>query len=219
MAEHEDRARTDQDSTRASVAAGVTSAAVVAVAAVAVAANQAARGGSQPAVPEGAILVNGALHQVLSPADTPLLYVLRDELGLHGPKFGCGLAQCGACSVLVGDKETRACVTGWASVKQEVTTLEGLPARWARQQRASTSGDLPLHPVQQAWIDQQVPQCGYCQNGMMIMAVDLLSRVPNPSRAQIMDAFSNTPPSPHLCRCGTYASIIAAVQRAARLMA
>ncbi|HEY7200634.1 MAG TPA: (2Fe-2S)-binding protein [Candidatus Dormibacteraeota bacterium] len=174
----------------------------------------------QAAVPEGAIRVNGATHQVQAASDTPLLYVLRDELGLHGPKFGCGLGQCGACSVLVGDRETRSCVTAWTAVKDEVTTLEGLPARWAAQKGLdAANADRTLHPVQQAWIDQQVPQCGYCQSGMMIVAVDLLHRVPNPTEAQIRDAYTNTPPSPHLCRCGTYMSIIAAVQRAAKAMA
>jgi aerobic-type carbon monoxide dehydrogenase small subunit (CoxS/CutS family) len=101
-----------------------------------------------------------------------------------------------------------------------VTTLEGLSARWAKQKGLSAAqAAKTLHPVQQAWIDQQVPQCGYCQNGMMIMAVHLLARTPAPSEAQIRSAFTNTPPSPHLCRCGTYMSIIAAVQRASRAMA
>src|SRR5690348_4531836 len=120
------------------------------------------------------LIVNGTPHDVDAAPDTPLLYVLRDELGLKGPKFGCGLGQCGACAVLVGDRETRACITPWPSVKDEVTTLEGLPARWAGQRGMSATP--ALHPVQQAWIDQQVPQCGYCQSGMMIMAVDLLHR-------------------------------------------
>src|SRR5205807_3220661 len=117
-------------------------------------------------------------------------YVLRDELGLRGAKFGCGLGQCGACAVLVGDRETRACITAWTAVKGEVTTLEGLPARWARQQGLPDAGSP--HPVQQAWIDGQVPQCGYCQSGMMIMAVDLLGRTPNPTEAQIREAFTST---------------------------
>jgi isoquinoline 1-oxidoreductase subunit alpha len=220
MEESRERADSEERTSRASIAAGVTSAGVVAAAALAVAVNQAGTSSAASSIPEGSILVNGKVHQVESPADTPLLYVLRDELGLHGPKFGCGLAQCGACSVLVGSRETRSCVTGWTTVRDEVTTLEGLPALWARRKRpASTGSSEALHPVQQAWIDQQVPQCGYCQSGMMIMAVDLLTRVPNPSRQEIVDAFTKTPPSPHLCRCGTYMSIIAAVQRAARLMA
>jgi isoquinoline 1-oxidoreductase alpha subunit len=175
---------------------------------------------STPVIPRGSILVNGVTHRVQSAPDVPLLYVLRDELGLHGPKFGCGLGQCGACAVLVGDKETRSCVTAWTDLKDEVTTLEGLQARWAKQKGLSgNSAATTLHPVQQAWIDQQVPQCGYCQSGMMIMAVDLLTRNSNPTEAQIRDAFTNTPPSPHLCRCGTYMSIIAAVRRAATSMA
>ncbi|HSR26176.1 MAG TPA: (2Fe-2S)-binding protein [Candidatus Eisenbacteria bacterium] len=171
-------------------------------------------------MPAGSIRVNGADHKVRAAPDTPLLYVLRDELDLRGPKFGCGLGQCGACAVLVGDRETRSCITAWSAVKDEVTTLEGLPARWAAQ-RGLPAADAAttLHPVQQAWIDQQVPQCGYCQSGMMIMAVDLLHRIPDPTEAQIRDAFTNTPPSPHLCRCGTYVSIVAAVRRAAGAMA
>jgi aerobic-type carbon monoxide dehydrogenase small subunit (CoxS/CutS family) len=175
---------------------------------------------SQPSIPQGSLLVNGTLHKIQSSEDTPLLYVLRDELGLKGPKFGCGLGECGACSVLIGDKETRSCLTGWTRVTQEVTTLEGLAARWAKQKALSAAeAAKTLHPVQSAWIEQQVPQCGYCQNGMMIMAVDLLHRNPSPSETQIRDAFTNTAPSPHLCRCGTYRSIIAAVQRASKAMA
>ena len=208
---HVDRAR------RAKIAGGIGAAAVVA-AGVAVGATRLV--GSQQAIPEGSIRVNGVDHRVQSSADTPLLYVLRDELGLRGPKFGCGLGQCGACSVLVGNKETRSCITTWTAVKDDVTTLEGLAARWAKQKGLSAAqAARTLHPVQQAWIDQQVPQCGYCQNGMMIMAVHLLARTPAPSEAQIRGAFTNTPPSPHLCRCGTYMSIIAAVQRASRAMA
>lgn len=169
---------------------------------------------------QSSIVVNGATHHVESASGTPLLYVLRDELGLRGPKFGCGLGQCGACAVLVGDREVRACITAWNAVQGEVTTLEGLPARWARQKGLpADQAAKALHPVQQAWIEEQVPQCGYCQSGMMIAAVDLLHRNPSPSEAQIRDAYTNTPPSPHLCRCGTYMSIIAAVQRAAKGMA
>jgi aerobic-type carbon monoxide dehydrogenase small subunit (CoxS/CutS family) len=196
--------------------AGVAGAAVVAAAGVAIGVQQARSRGS---IAAGSIRVNGATHQVRSAPDTPLLYVLRDELGMRGLKFGCGLGQCGACAVLVGGRETRACLTAWTAVRDDVTTLEGLPARWAeRTSLPAAQAATTLHPVQQAWIDEQVPQCGYCQSGMMIMATDLLERVPNPSEAQIRDAFTNTPPSPHLCRCGTYASIIAAVRRAARAM-
>jgi isoquinoline 1-oxidoreductase alpha subunit len=143
-----------------------------------------------------------------------LLYVLRNDLKLTGPRFGCGLAQCGACAVLVDGKEVRACIAPVSSaVGKKVTTIEGLPALWLAEKGLKT-----LHPVQQAWIDEQVPQCGYCQSGMMIAAVELLSKNPNPSVGQIKDAFTNTPPSPHLCRCGTYAAIIGAVQRAAKAM-
>ena len=99
---------------------------------------------------------------------------------------------------------------------KHIHTIEGLPALWAEKHAAGT--DPPLHPVQQAWIDEQVPQCGYCQSGMMIAAVDLLQKNPNPTVAQIKDAYTNTPPSPHLCRCGTYNAIVSAVQRAAKAM-
>src|SRR5438309_7596893 len=209
----DDAGRGSGSSRRARVV-GLVGAAAVAAAGAAVGATELIRNrASTPAIPRGSILVNGVTHRVQSTADTPLLYVLREELGLHGPKFGCGLGQCGACAVLVGDKETRSCVTAWTDLKDEVTTLEGLPARWAKQKGLSgAAASTTLHPVQQAWIDQQVPQCGYCQSGMMIMAVDLLTRHSNPSEVQIRDAFTNTPPSPHLCRCGTYMSIIAAVQ-------
>lgn len=163
------------------------------------------------------ITVNGEPVKVQLSSDTPLLYVLRDQMGLHGPKFGCGLEQCGACACLVGGTETRTCELAVSQVKQEVTTLEGLPRKWRSEHPHVKEGTL--HPVQQAWIDEQVPQCGYCQNGMVIMAVDLLDRNPSPTVAEIKDAFTNTPPSPHLCRCGTYSSIIKAVQRASKLMA
>jgi aerobic-type carbon monoxide dehydrogenase small subunit (CoxS/CutS family) len=196
---------------RVAVGAGV---AVVAAAAVAGIVDGARSG---QGIAAGSIRVNGTEHQVQASSNTPLLYVLRDEMGLKGPKFGCGLGQCGACAVLVNGKEVRSCITAWSSVKDEVTTLEGLPARWAQAKGLSASP--ALHPVQQAWIDQQVPQCGYCQSGMMMVAVDLLERTPNPTEAQIRDAYTNTPPSPHLCRCGTYMSIIAAVRRAAKAMA
>ena len=207
-----------RSSNRGKIAVGV-GAGVVVAAGAAVGVTELVRN-RQQAIPKGSIRVNGMTHRVQSAADTPLLYVLRDELGLHGPKFGCGLGQCGACAVLVGDRETRSCITQWSSVSADVTTLEGLPARWANQKGLSAAqASKTLHPVQQAWIDQQVPQCGYCQSGMMIMAVDLLGRNAEPTEAQIKSAFTNTPPSPHLCRCGTYQSIIAAVQRASKAMA
>jgi aerobic-type carbon monoxide dehydrogenase small subunit (CoxS/CutS family) len=159
------------------------------------------------------VRVNGRLQSVTASADTPLLYVLHNELHLHGPRFGCGLAQCGACSVLVDGKEIRSCVTPVAGVAgKDVTTLEGLPALYARQK--GTAKAPALHPLQQAWIDEQVPHCGYCQNGMMITAADLLRRTPRPTEAQIR-SFMNG----HLCRCGTYPRIIKAINRAAKVMA
>jgi isoquinoline 1-oxidoreductase alpha subunit len=164
--------------------------------------------------------VNGAKHVVSVAPGTPLLFVLRNELKLSGPRLGCGVAQCGACAVLVDGKEVRACVAAVSSVVgKRVTTIEGLPAVWAAEKGLSAADAAKtLHPVQQAWIDEQAPQCGYCQSGMMIAAVELLAKNPNPTVAQIKDAFTNTPPSPHLCRCGTYAAIIDAVQRAAKAM-
>jgi aerobic-type carbon monoxide dehydrogenase small subunit (CoxS/CutS family) len=164
--------------------------------------------------------VNGTKQNVTVDPDTPLLFVLRNELKLTGPKMGCGMAQCGACAVLLNGKEIRSCITPVSGiVGQEITTIEGLPAVWATQKSLSTPDAVKtLHPVQQAWIDEQVPQCGYCQSGMMIVAVQLLSKNPNPTVEQIKEAFTNTPPSPHLCRCGTYAAIIDAVQRAALMM-
>jgi isoquinoline 1-oxidoreductase subunit alpha len=166
------------------------------------------------------LTVNGAQHIVSATPETPLLYVLRNELKLTGPRFGCGLAQCGACAVLVNGKEVRSCIAPVSSAAgKQVTTIEGLPAVWAAEKSLSASDAArTLHPVQQAWIDEQVPQCGYCQSGMMIAAVHLLANNRNPSVAEIKNAFTNTPPSPHLCRCGTYAAIIDAVQRVARAM-
>ena len=164
--------------------------------------------------------VNGVRHQVNAPDDTPLLYVLRNDLELIGPQFGCGLAQCGACSVLLNGKEVRACITPLSSVgDKEVTTLEGLPARWAQQKKLpAEEAAKTLHPVQQAWIEEQTPLCGFCQNGMMIKATELLEHTPFPTVAQIKDAFTSGV-SAHLCRCGTYTAIIEAVQRAAETMA
>jgi isoquinoline 1-oxidoreductase alpha subunit len=165
--------------------------------------------------------VNGAVHEVEVSGETPLLYVLRNDLQLIGPQFGCGLAQCGACAVLVNGKEARSCVTTVSEVTgQEITTLEGLPARWAKQKGLpAEEAKHTLHPVQQAWIEEQTPQCGFCQNGMMIKATELLENNPNPTIAQIKDAFTNSGPSPNLCRCGTYLAIIDAVRPAAELMA
>jgi aerobic-type carbon monoxide dehydrogenase small subunit (CoxS/CutS family) len=160
------------------------------------------------------IKVNGLTHGVSASLDTPLLYVLHNELHLHGPRFGCGLAQCGACSVLLDGKEIRSCVTPVAAVSgKSITTLEGLPALYASQR--GTTASLPnLHPIQQAWIDEQVPQCGYCQNGMIIQASDLLGTTKNPSEDLIKTAMNG-----HLCRCGTYSAVVRAIQRAAASMA
>lgn len=166
------------------------------------------------------ITVNGARREVHASGDTPLLYVLRNELELTGPQFGCGLSQCGACSVLLDGREIRSCVTPLSAVQgKEVTTLEGLAARWAHQAGLPAAGaERTLHPVQQAWIDEQAPLCGFCQNGMMIKATELLERVATPTVADIKAAFTSAP-SPHLCRCGSYAAIIEAVRRAAATMA
>src|SRR5579875_472456 len=167
------------------------------------------------------LLVNGLNHEIEAPSDTPLLYVLRNDLELTGPQFGCGLAQCGSCSVLLNGKEIRSCVTPLsATVGKEVTTLEGLPARWAKQKKLTgPEAAHVLHPVQEAWIDEQTPLCGYCQNGMMIKATELLESNPSPTIEQIREAFTTSGPSPHLCRCGTYTAIIESVQRAAGIMA
>ncbi len=157
--------------------------------------------------------LNGQKRTVSSAPDTPLLYVLTDELALQGPRFGCGLGQCGSCSVLVNDVETRSCQTRLANVSgKAVTTLEGLPAWDAAKRRQKTVPDL--HPVQQALIDEQALQCGYCFNGMIIKASELLSKTPQPTEQQIRRAMNG-----HLCRCGTYPRVIKAIQRAATAMA
>lgn len=144
--------------------------------------------------------VNGATHSVEVDPSTPLLYVLRDDLDLHGPRFGCGLGQCGACTVIIEGEAVRSCVKRVSTVgSAEITTLEGL----------SENGNL--HPVQQAWIDEQVPQCGFCQNGQMLTAKVLLDRNPTPSDAEIREAMQRT-----LCRCMTYYRVQAAIKRAAK---
>ena len=157
--------------------------------------------------------VDGKRVSLDAQPEMPLLYALRDDLKLSNPHFGCGLAQCGACSVLADGKEIRSCVTPVAGVAgKDVTTLEGLPALYAKQKSLAKAPEL--HPLQQAWIDEQVPHCGYCQNGMMITAADLLKRTPRPTEQQIR-SFMNG----HLCRCGTYPRIIKAITRAAKVMA
>jgi len=145
------------------------------------------------------IRVNGADHEVSAEPDTPLLYVLRNELALNGPKFGCGLAQCGACTVQIDGAPRRSCVTAVSSVAgKEVVTLEGLG-----------TPERP-HPLQQAFIDAQAAQCGYCINGMIMTSAALLAKNKSPSEADIRDALGD-----NLCRCGTHKRIVAAVKRAA----
>jgi isoquinoline 1-oxidoreductase alpha subunit len=167
------------------------------------------------------LTVNGKKREIQSPPDTPLLYVLRNELDLTSPQFGCGLAQCGICSVLLNGKEIRSCITPVsAAVGKEVTTLEGLPDRWAQQQKLSAAeAAQTLHPVQQAWIEEQTPLCGFCQSGMMIKATELLESNPTPSVPEIKAAFTTSGPSAHLCRCGSYPAIVEAVRLASTLMA
>ena len=146
--------------------------------------------------------VNGSTHTVDIDPSTPLLYILRNDIGAQGPRFGCGLGQCGACTVIIDGAAVRSCVTPTSSVTGEITTLEGL------------SRDGRLDPVQQAWIDEQVPQCGFCQNGQIMTAKVLLSRNPNPSDTDIREGMAGT-----LCRCMTYYRIQAAIKRAATSMA
>lgn len=145
------------------------------------------------------ITVNGTEHKVDAEKDMPLLWVLRDELGLDGPKYGCGVAACGACTVHVAGVAVRSCQTLLADVDGPVTTIEGLGQPGA------------LHAVQAAWLEHQVAQCGYCQGGQMMQAADLLANIPDPSDREIDDAMSG-----NLCRCGTYPRIRAAVKTAAQ---
>jgi nicotinate dehydrogenase subunit A len=146
--------------------------------------------------------VNGNAHNLDVEPDTPLLYVLREELKLNGPKFGCGLSQCGACTVLVDGTAVRSCSFPVArAVGQKVTTLEGL------------GSSARLHPIQRAFIEEQALQCGYCINGMIMTSAALLSRVPNPSERDIRQALAGI-----LCRCGAHPRILRAVRRAAALM-
>jgi aerobic-type carbon monoxide dehydrogenase small subunit (CoxS/CutS family) len=159
---------------------------------------------------ELALDVNGRRSTVAAPPDTPLLYVLTNDLGLTGPRFGCGLGQCGACSVLVDGVETRSCITPTAAVVgKSVTTLEGLPAYYAQRTKVTPAPEL--HPLQEAMIAEQAPQCGYCYNGQIIKGAELLFQNPRPTEAQIRAAMNG-----HLCRCGTYPRILAAIQRAAK---
>jgi nicotinate dehydrogenase subunit A len=158
---------------------------------------------ARPDVQPVTLHVNGRVEVLAVDGGAPLLAVLRNDLGLNGPKYGCGLGECGSCTVLVDGVAARACVLPLAGVAgREVTTLEGL----------ASAGRL--HPVQQAFIDCQAAQCGYCLNGMVMAAVALLRRCTQPTDAQVRAALSH-----NLCRCGTHLEILAAVQRAVSLMA
>ncbi len=148
------------------------------------------------------LTINGKKTKVDVEPDMPLLWVLRDAAGLKGTKYGCGIAQCGACTVHVDGQPTRSCQVPVASIskKATITTIEGI-------------GEKQLHAVQQAWIDEQVPQCGYCQSGQIMSAVSLLKTNPNPSDADIDGYMSG-----NLCRCGTYDRIRKGIHKAADLM-
>ena len=149
------------------------------------------------------LTVNGRPRRVDVDPATPLLYVLRNDCDLQGPRFGCGLGQCGACTVIVGRDAVRSCIRPVSTVQgAAITTLEGLAT------------DGRLHPIQQAWIDEQVPQCGFCQNGQIMTAKALLDRNPAPTDAEIRQGMAGT-----LCRCMTYYRIQAAIRRAAKSMA
>ena len=146
--------------------------------------------------------INGKTVEVTAPPETPLLWVIREEAGLTGTKFGCGKALCGACTVHIDGKADRSCVPAVGDVADKpITTIEGL------------AGDKGLHPVQQAWIEENVPQCGYCQSGQIMAAVALLRAIENPTDEDIDAALSA-----NLCRCGTYPRIRKAVRRAAEAM-
>ena len=156
--------------------------------------------------------VNGKAHLVAASPDTPLLYVLTDELALQGPRFGCGLGQCGCCSVLADGVEIRSCITPLSRVAgTSVTTLEGLPAYYALKMKLARPPEL--HPLQEAMIAEQAVQCGYCYNGQIIKGAELLFKNPRPTEAQIRLAMNG-----HICRCGTYPRILTAIQRASKVM-
>ena len=146
--------------------------------------------------------VNGQTHDLDIDPSTPLLYILRNDLGLQGPRFGCGLGQCGACTVIEGGEAVRSCVTPTSAIKGEITTLEGL----------AVEGELD--PIQQAWIDEQVPQCGFCQNGQIMNAKILLERNPTPTDQEIKEWMNST-----LCRCMTYYRIQGAIKRVVQSIA
>ena len=146
--------------------------------------------------------VNGRSHTLDAEPSTPLLYILRNDLDMRGPRFGCGLGQCGACKVIINGTAVFSCVTPVSSVKGEITTLEGL------------SSNGRLDPVQQAWIDEQAPQCGFCQNGQIMTAKAMLDKNPHPTDAQIREAMNGT-----LCRCMSYFRVQSAIKRAIKTMA
>ncbi len=151
-----------------------------------------------------ALNINGKTYQADVDSRTPLLWVLRDTLGLTGTKYGCGIAQCGACTVHIGGVATRSCQVPVSQVGgKQVTTIEGLAQN-------SGAGNGMLGKVQQAWLDNDVPQCGYCQSGMIMAAAALLKDKPNPTDADIDDAITN------ICRCGTYQQVRAAIHAAAK---
>jgi len=146
--------------------------------------------------------VNGRSHTLAIEPSTPLLYILRNDLDLRGPRFGCGLGQCGACKVIINGVAVFSCITPVSSVKGEITTLEGL------------SRNGRLDPVQQAWIEEQAPQCGFCQNGQIMTAKALLDKNPHPTDAQIRESMNGT-----LCRCMSYFRVQSAIKRAIKTMA
>ena len=146
------------------------------------------------------LMINGKVQQVNVEEDTPLLWAIRDSIGLTGTKYGCGIQQCGACTVLIGKRPVRSCgITVGEVADKEITTIEGL-------------SEDSKHPVQMAWIEEQVPQCGYCQSGQIMAAVSLLERKPNPTDQEIDRGMLN------LCRCGTYPRVRKAIHRASDLL-
>jgi aerobic-type carbon monoxide dehydrogenase small subunit (CoxS/CutS family) len=159
------------------------------------------------------ISVNGRQWSVTASPETPLLYVLTNDLQLRGPRFGCGLAQCGSCSVLADGVEIRSCITPVEAVAgKSVTTLEGLAAWYAEKKKLAQTP--ALHPLQQAFLDEQALHCGYCYNGMTIKGAELLANNPKPSEADIRQAMNG-----HICRCGTYPRVLQAIQRASLAIA
>jgi isoquinoline 1-oxidoreductase subunit alpha len=145
------------------------------------------------------LTINGRVHEVQADPETPLLWVIREQIGLTGTKYGCGIAQCGACTVHIDGQAIRSCSLTLSAVTegQKITTIEGL------------SPDGMSHPIQKAWVALDVPQCGYCQSGMIMAAAALLAENPKPSEADIRQAISN------ICRCGTYNRVLAGIQQAA----